>query len=73
MKCTCGATVPLSSRSSLCQSCLNAPDPDDPDSWDRDEEYGRDYGPGGDEGEEDRYGGEGWGDDHGRYDDEGGY
>lgn len=23
MKCTCGATVPLRSRSSLCQSCLN--------------------------------------------------
>lgn len=23
MKCTCGATVPLSSRSSLCESCLN--------------------------------------------------
>lgn len=22
MKCTCGATVPLHSRSSLCQSCL---------------------------------------------------
>ena len=31
MKCTCGATVPLSSRSSLCESCLNRPDPDDRD------------------------------------------
>ena len=30
MKCVCGATVPLGSRSSLCESCLNAPDPDDP-------------------------------------------
>jgi len=30
MKCVCGATVPLSSRSSLCQGCLNAPDEDDP-------------------------------------------
>lgn len=30
MRCVCGASVPLSSRSSLCSSCLNAPDPDDP-------------------------------------------
>lgn len=28
MKCTCGATVPITSRSSLCQSCLNATDED---------------------------------------------
>jgi hypothetical protein len=34
MKCVCGATVPLHSRSSLCQSCLNAPDPDDPGGYD---------------------------------------
>lgn len=26
MKCTCGATVPLTSRSSLCHNCLTAPD-----------------------------------------------
>jgi len=25
MKCTCGAPVPLSSRYSLCEGCLNAP------------------------------------------------
>jgi hypothetical protein len=31
MKCTCGATVPLNSRYSLCQSCLNE------DSWMLDE------------------------------------
>ena len=30
MKCVCGATVPLTSRSSLCHSCLTAPDPGDP-------------------------------------------
>jgi hypothetical protein len=30
MKCVCGATVPLRSKSSLCSSCLNAPDPNDP-------------------------------------------
>ena len=30
MKCVCGASVPLTSRYSLCQGCLNAPDPDDP-------------------------------------------
>ena len=40
MKCVCGATVPLTSRSSLCQSCLNAPDPDDPYGDERD--YGTD-------------------------------
>lgn len=39
MKCVCGATVPLTSRSSLCGPCLRAPDPDDPyaqgdDYWD---------------------------------------
>jgi hypothetical protein len=30
MKCTCGATVPLGSRYSICDGCLNRPDPDDP-------------------------------------------
>jgi hypothetical protein len=30
MKCVCGATVDINSRSSLCPACLNAPDPDDP-------------------------------------------
>jgi len=33
MKCVCGATVPLSSHSSLCQSCLSS-DPEDFDDWD---------------------------------------
>jgi hypothetical protein len=28
MKCVCGASVPLTSRSSLCGPCLSAPDPD---------------------------------------------
>jgi hypothetical protein len=35
MKCVCGATVPLGSRSSLCQGCLSAPDWDDPYGEDR--------------------------------------
>lgn len=30
MKCTCGATVPLNSRYSICEGCLSRPDPDDP-------------------------------------------
>jgi len=38
MKCTCGATVPLNSSSSLCGPCLRSPDPDDPYGWDGDEE-----------------------------------
>jgi hypothetical protein len=29
MRCTCGAVVPLSSRSSLCSGCLRGPDPFD--------------------------------------------
>jgi hypothetical protein len=38
MKCVCGATVPLSSRSSLCRSCLA--DPDDPsDRFDDEDDY----------------------------------
>ena len=28
MKCVCGATIPLTNKSSLCESCLK--DPDDP-------------------------------------------
>ena len=40
MKCTCGATVPLHSQSSLCSSCLNADRFDD----DRPDFYGDDYG-----------------------------
>lgn len=28
MRCVCGAEVPLTSRSSLCRSCLSAPDED---------------------------------------------
>lgn len=42
MKCTCGATVPLSSRSSLCEGCLRRGDPDDPTFDDR--EVDRDFG-----------------------------
>lgn len=49
MKCVCGATVPLSSRSSLCGPCLRAPDPDDPYGWDD----GYDDGPEEEEEEED--------------------
>lgn len=33
MKCTCGASVPLSSRSSICESCFNRLD-EDPNDWD---------------------------------------
>lgn len=33
MRCVCGASVPLNSPSSLCSSCLNRPDPYDPESW----------------------------------------
>jgi hypothetical protein len=33
MKCVCGASVPLTSRSSLCEPCLRF-DPDDPYGWD---------------------------------------
>jgi hypothetical protein len=29
MKCTCGATLPLTSRYSICQACIARPDPDD--------------------------------------------
>jgi len=39
MKCVCGASVPITSRYSLCQRCLHAPDPDDP--------YGGHYDEGG--------------------------
>lgn len=38
MKCVCGATVPLGSRSSLCHSCLMADDPEWPDHYDRRQE-----------------------------------
>ena len=31
MKCVCGATVPLNSKSSLCKACLFGPDPEDPE------------------------------------------
>lgn len=31
MKCTCGATLPINSRYSICDGCLNRPDPDDMD------------------------------------------
>ena len=61
MKCTCGATVPLNSSSSLCGPCLRSPDPDDPYGWDGDEE---DFG---EEEEEEDY------EDEGVYDDYEGY
>jgi len=40
MRCVCGVSVPLNSPSSLCSSCLNRPDPEDPESW---EPPDRDY------------------------------
>lgn len=42
MKCVCGATVPLSSKTSLCPACLRGDDPDDdmgPDEAYRYREY----------------------------------
>jgi len=51
MKCVCGATVPLSSRSSLCEGCLSQND-DDPygdenrfydDEEDEEDEYADEY------------------------------
>lgn len=36
MVCTCGALVPLGSRFSICQGCLDRPDPNDPDPYGRD-------------------------------------
>ena len=47
MKCTCGATLPINSRYSICDSCLNGPDEDgyyDPyDDIETSDEYERDY------------------------------
>ena len=41
MVCTCGAKLPVTSRYSICDGCLNRPDPNDPESY-----YdGRDPGP----------------------------
>lgn len=42
MRCTCGAVVPLGSRSSLCAGCLMVPDPGD-DSEDFRDFDNRDY------------------------------
>jgi hypothetical protein len=43
--CVCGASIPPGSRFSICQDCLNAPDPDDPygdpTGW---EDYCREHG-----------------------------
>ena len=40
MKCVCGATVPLGSRTSLCNSCLNGPDDDDyREDWDEEDDW----------------------------------
>lgn len=46
MKCTCGASVPLSSRYSICQGCLDAPEPGDAGhDYERDYDYeSRDFG-----------------------------
>lgn len=30
MVCVCGAKLPVDSRYSICSSCMNRPDPDDP-------------------------------------------
>lgn len=46
MVCTCGAKLPVDNRFSICDTCLNRPDPDDPyDDYDRpDWEYdGEEY------------------------------
>ncbi len=52
MKCTCGATVPIDSPSSLCAGCLNSDpdgfDPDDNQEYPEDEDaldYDDDEGP----------------------------
>ena len=39
MKCTCGATVPINSRSSICPACLTAGDEGDIDPNDNREIY----------------------------------
>ena len=39
MKCTCGATVPLSSRSSICPRCLGDDDEFDQFDCDEDDEF----------------------------------
>ena len=39
MKCVCGATVPLTSRSSLCKACMRRDYEDDFDSYEYDD-YG---------------------------------
>lgn len=38
MKCVCGATVPLHSRSSLCAACLHDPEDDADHDYSDDEE-----------------------------------
>lgn len=43
MRCTCGAKVPLNSRSSLCESCLNAPEGDEEYYDDEEEEEAFDH------------------------------
>jgi hypothetical protein len=41
MKCTCGATVPLGSRYSICNGCMSrARLEDDPDAYEHDMIYG---------------------------------
>lgn len=42
MKCVCGTTVPLTSRSSLCNGCLTAPDPYNPEEYPYDDFEGDD-------------------------------
>jgi hypothetical protein len=36
MVCTCGAKLPINNRYSICDTCLNRPDPDDPNAYDYD-------------------------------------
>lgn len=44
MVCTCGARLPVTSRSSICRACLMAGDPEDGDYDDHDhDQYERDY------------------------------
>jgi hypothetical protein len=68
MKCVCGATVDIDSRSSLCDSCLSEMDEDDYERWEEDH-----YDPGDMDGDHDSAMEScGWGtdEDYGYYGDE---
>lgn len=42
MKCTCGATVPIDSRYSICEGCIERARREEGDGW-YDDEHGNDY------------------------------